>query len=214
MDSIEFRLSQRRQWLRRGWIATVVFLIGVAGVAVAPEVSGNATGFLAIPGLVGLIVAIISFNVAHGRTVLSPRGIRTGTLFGHHSCHWSEVAEIESVNFSVSRYSLPTEVPEGHGQAQIRIRRSSGKSFKLAAPRDLNGPDPQLKAKFEEIRDYWANTRQAESQLAVARTSQETPMPSAVVMSWIACSSAGLTCIPPSRWAAATLLATVSTKRW
>jgi hypothetical protein len=94
VESIEYRLSQRRQFLRRGWIATVVFLIGVAGVAVAPEVSGNATGFLAIPGLAGLGVAIISFNVAHGRTVLSPRGIRTGTFFGHHSCRWSEVAEI------------------------------------------------------------------------------------------------------------------------
>jgi Bacterial PH domain len=156
---IEYRLSQRRQFLRRGWIATVVFLIGVAGVAVAPEVSGNATGFLVIPGLAGLGVAIISFNVAHGRTVLSPRGIRTGTFFGRHSCPWPEVAEIESVNFSVSRYSLPTEVPEGHGQAQIRIRRSSGKSFRLAAPRDLNGPDPQLKEKFLQIRDYWANAQ-------------------------------------------------------
>ena len=159
MDSIEYPLSQRGQWLRRGWIATVVFLIGVAGVAVAPDVSGNATGFLVIPGLAGLGVAIISFNVAHGRTVLSSRGIRTGTFFGHHSCRWSEVAEIESVNFSVSRYSRPAEVPEGHGQAQIRVRRSSGKSFKLAAPRDLNGPDPQLEAKLEEIRAYWANAR-------------------------------------------------------
>ena len=159
MESIEYRLSQRRQFLRRGWIATVVFLIGVAGVAVAPEVSGNATGFLAIPGLAGLGVAIISFNVAHGRTVLSPRGIRTGTFFGHHSCHWPEVAEIGSVNISVSRYSRPTEVAEGHGQAQIRVRRSSGKSFTLAAPRDINGPDPQLKAKLEEIRAYWANAQ-------------------------------------------------------
>jgi para-nitrobenzyl esterase len=42
---------------------------------------------------------------------------------------------------------------------------------------------------------------------------QELSMPSAALMSWIACSSAGLTCLPPSRWAAATLLATVSTKR-
>jgi Bacterial PH domain len=159
MDSTEYRLSQRGQWLRRGWIATVVFLIGVAGVAAAPDVSGHATGFLAIPGLVGLVVAIISFNVAHGRTVLSSRGIRTGTLFGHHSCRWPDVADIESVNFSVSRYSAPTEVPEGHGQTQIRIRLASGKSFKLAAPRDLNGPDPQLKAKFQEIRDYWANAQ-------------------------------------------------------
>ena len=159
MDSTEYRLSQRRQWLRRGWIATVVFLIGVAGIAVAPDVSGHATGFLVIPGLVGLIVAIISFNVAHGRTVLSPQGIRTGTFFGHHSCRWPEVADIESVNISVSRYSAPTEVPEGHGQTQIRIRLASGKSFKLAAPRDLNGPDPQLKAKFQEIRDYWAEAQ-------------------------------------------------------
>jgi hypothetical protein len=159
VESIEYRLSQRRQWLRRGWIATVVFLIGVAGVAVAPLVSGNATGFLAIPGLAGLGVAIISFNVAHSRTVLSPQGIRTGTFFGHHSCHWSEVAEIETVNFSVSRYSPPAEEPAGHGQAVIRIRRSSGKSFKLAAPRDVNGPDPQLKAKLEEIRAYWAKAQ-------------------------------------------------------
>jgi hypothetical protein len=160
VDSIEYRLSQRRQFLRRGWIATLVFLIGVAGVAVAPEVSGHATGFLVIPGLAGLIVATISFSVAHGRTVLSPHGIRTGTFFDHHSCRWPEVSAIESVNLSVSRYSLPTEVPEGHGQTQIRIRRSSGKSFKLAAPRDLNGPDPQLKAKFQEIRDYWANAQE------------------------------------------------------
>ena len=142
MKPIEYRLSQRRQFLRRGWIATVVFLIGVAGVAVAPEVSGNATGFLAIPGLAGLGVAIISFNVAHGYAVLSARGIRTGTFFGRHSCPWPEVAEIESVNFSVSRYNRPAEVPEGHGQARIRIRRSSGKSFLLAAPRDLNGRRP------------------------------------------------------------------------
>jgi len=159
VESTEYRLSQRPQWLRRGWIATVVFLIGVAGVAVAPQVSGHATGFLVIPGLAGLGVAIISFNVAHARTVLSPQGIRTGTFFGRHSCAWPEVAEIESVNFSVSKYSRPTEVPAGHGQTQIRIRRSSGKSFLLAAPRDLNGPDPQLKEKFQEICDYWANAR-------------------------------------------------------
>jgi len=159
VESIEYRLSQRRQWLRRGWIATVVFFIGVAGVAMAPLVSGNATGFLAIPGLAGLGVAIISFNVAHSRTVLSALGIRTGTFFGRHSCHWPEVAEIESVNFSVSRYSRPAEEPEGHGQAVIRVRRSSGKSCKLAAPRDLNGPDPQLKAKLEEIRAYWAKAQ-------------------------------------------------------
>jgi Bacterial PH domain len=163
VESIEYRLSQRRLWLRRGWIAAVVFLIGVAGVAVAPLVSGNATGFLAIPGLAGLGVAIISLNVAHSRTVLSPQGIRTGTFFGHHSCRWSDVAEIESVNFSVSRYSRPVEESEGHGQAVIRIRRLSGKSFKLAAPRDLNGPDPQLKTKLEEIRAYWAKA-QAQSQ--------------------------------------------------
>lgn len=156
MDSIRFGLSQRSQFLRRGWIATVVFLIGVVGVAVAPEVSGHATGFLVIPGLAGLLVAIISFNVAHGRTVLSPRGIRTGTFFGRHSCPWPEVADIESVNLSVSRYSRPTEVPEGHGQRQIRVRRSSGRSFTLAAPRDLNGVDSQLTAKLQEIRDYWA----------------------------------------------------------
>jgi hypothetical protein len=156
---IEYRLSQRSQWLRRAWIATGVFLIGVAGVAVAPLVSGNATGFLAIPGLAGLGVAIISFNVAHSRTVLSARGIRTGTFFGHHSCHWADVAEIESANFSVSRYNLPTEEPAGHGQAVIRIRRSSGKTFKLAAPRDVNGPDPQLGEKLQEIRDYWANAQ-------------------------------------------------------
>jgi PH (Pleckstrin Homology) domain-containing protein len=156
VDSIEYRLSQRRQFLIRGWIATAVLLIGVAGVAASPAVSGHATGFLALPGLAGLGVAIISFNVAHARTVLSPQGIRTGTFFGHHSCPWSEVAEIEPVNISVSRYSRPAEVPEGHGQAQIRIRRSSGKSFRLAAPRDLNGRDPQLHAKFQEISDYWA----------------------------------------------------------
>ena len=159
MKPIEYRLSQRRQWRRRGWIATFVFFVGVAGVAVAPEISGNATGFLAIPGLAGLGVAIISFNVAHGYTVLSPRGIRTGTLFGRHSCSWPEVAEIESVNFSVSRYNRPAEVPEGHGQARIRIRRSSGKSFLLAAPRDLNVADPQLGENFQAIRDYWANAQ-------------------------------------------------------
>jgi hypothetical protein len=159
VDSIEYRLSQRRQFLRRGWIAALLFLVGVAGVAVAPDVSGHATGFLAIPGLAALIVAIISFNVAHGRTVLSPQGIRTGTFFGHHACRWPDVAEIEPVNISVSRYRLPAEVPEGHGQAQIRIRRTSGKSFTLAAPRDLNGPDPQLKAKFQEILDYRAKAQ-------------------------------------------------------
>ena len=159
VDPSEYRLSQRRQWLTRGWIATAVFLIGVAGVAMAPAVPGNATGFLVIPGLAGLIVAIISFNVAHSRTVLSAEGIRTGTFFGRHFCPWPEVAGIEPVNISVSRYSAPAEVPPGHGQAQIRIRRTSGHSFRLAAPRDLNGPDPQLSEKLQEIRDYWARAR-------------------------------------------------------
>ena len=42
---------------------------------------------------------------------------------------------------------------------------------------------------------------------------QEPAVSSAVVMSWIACCSAGLMPCPPSRWASATLLATVSTKR-
>ncbi len=120
MDAIEYRLSQRRQLLRRGWIATVVFLIGVAGVAAAPEVSGQATRFLFIPGLAGFIAAIILLNVAHGPTVLSPKGIRTGTFFGHHSCHWPEVTDIQVVNISASRYSLPTEVPEGQKFQEIR----------------------------------------------------------------------------------------------
>jgi hypothetical protein len=163
VESIEYQLSQRRRWLRRGWIATAVFFIGVAGVAAAPEVSGQATGFLAIPGLAGLGVGIISFNVAHARTVLSPRGIRTGTFFGRHSCPWPEVAEIEQVNFSVSKYNPPAEVPEGRGQARIRVGRSSGRSFLLAAPRDLDVPDPEFKAKFEKIRSYWA-TAQGHSQ--------------------------------------------------
>jgi hypothetical protein len=160
VESIEYRLSQRRQWLRKGWIATGVLLIGVAGVAAAPAVSGHATGFLAIPGLVGLIVAIISFDVARSRTVLSPQGIRTGTFFSRHSCAWPEVTEIESVNIRVSKYDRPTEVPAGHGQGRIRIRRSSGKSFVLAAPRDINEPDPQLKTELQEIRDYWASARE------------------------------------------------------
>jgi hypothetical protein len=136
VDSIEYRLSQRGQWLRRGWIATVVFLIGVAGIAVAPDVSGHATGFLVIPGLVGLIVAIISFNVAHGRTVLSPRGIRTGTFFGHHPCRWPEVADIESVNISVSRY---------RGRAGRCSRGRAGRpAFGTAAPpfRNFRCPAP------------------------------------------------------------------------
>jgi hypothetical protein len=42
---------------------------------------------------------------------------------------------------------------------------------------------------------------------------QELARSSAVVMSWMACCSAGFMLFPPSRWAAATLLATVSTKR-
>ena len=159
MESIEYRLSQRRQWLRKGWIATVVFLIGVAGVAVSPEVSGHGTGFLALPGLVGLIVAVISFDVAHSHSVLSARGIRTGTFLSRHSCPWAEVAEIEPVNIRVSKYNRPTEVPAGHGQARIRVRRTSGRSFLLAAPRDLDRPDPQLKSELQEIRAYWANVQ-------------------------------------------------------
>jgi hypothetical protein len=42
---------------------------------------------------------------------------------------------------------------------------------------------------------------------------QEPPVPSAAEISWIACASAGLTLCPASLWAAATLLATVRTKR-
>jgi len=38
----------------------------------------------------------------------------------------------------------------------LRVRRSSSRTFKLAAPRDLNGPDPQLKEEFQEIRGCWA----------------------------------------------------------
>lgn len=54
--------------------------------------------------------------------------------------------------------------------------------------------------------------------IAAPRTKLETPgqepaVSSAVVMSWIACCSAGLMPCPSSRWASATLLATVSTKR-
>ena len=159
MESIEYRLSQRRQWLRKGWIATGVFLIGVAGVAVAPEVSGHGTGFLVLPGLVGLIVAIISFDVAHSHSVLSARGISTGTFLSRHSCPWPEVAVIEPVNIRVTKYSRPTEVSPGHGQSRIRVRRTSGKSFLLAAPRDIDRPDPQIKAEFQEIREYWATAR-------------------------------------------------------
>jgi hypothetical protein len=166
VEPIEYRLSQRGRWARRGWIATVVFLVGVAGVAVAPLVSGHATGFLALPGLVGLGVAIISFNVAHARTVLSPQGVRTGTFFGRHSCRWPEVAEVERVNFSVSKYNRPAEVPSGRGQGRIRVQRSSGKSFLLAAPRDLDVPDPELQAKFEQIREYWANATSGAARLS------------------------------------------------
>lgn len=163
MESMEFRLSQRRRWLRRGWIATIVFLICAAGVATAPLVSGHATGFLVIPGLVGLIVAIISFDVARSRTILSPHGIRSGAFFSRRSCPWPEVTDIEFVNISVSKYNRPAEVPAGRGQGRIRVRRSSGKSFVLAAPRDIDVPDPQLKSEFQQIRDYWTTARSGEA---------------------------------------------------
>ncbi len=78
----------------------------------------------------GLIVAVISFNVAGGRTVLTPQGIRTGTFFRHHSCRWPEVADIESVNLSVGPDpQLKTEFQEirdywAKAQGQSQTSRS------------------------------------------------------------------------------------------
>ena len=63
------------------------------------------------------------------------------------------------MNIRVSKYSRPTEVSAGHGQARIRVRRTSGTSFLLAAPRDIDRPDPQLTSEFQEIRAYWANVQ-------------------------------------------------------
>jgi hypothetical protein len=134
-----------------GWSSTALVLIGVGGVAAAPEVSGHATGLLALPGLVGLILAPLTLDAGYGHTVLSPHGIRTHKLFSRHSCPWSEVTGIDTLTRRGGR---------GPTESRIVVLRSTGKPFRLAAPLDsTNGRDPQFRAKFGQILNYWADVR-------------------------------------------------------
>ena len=78
---------------------------------------------------------------------------------------------------------------------------------------EMIGNFPQAFSHVGLINAAWA-VSQARQRTGRDSVPQEAFASSAVVMSRIACSSAGLTSCPPSRWAAATLLATVRTKCW
>jgi hypothetical protein len=113
----------------------VNFLIASAGASAA------------ILGLLVVAVSVVNADDADP-TTRENRTVLAGSAF---------VALVDIFLVSIVALTGGSAVISAGGYSAIRIRRSSGKSFLLAAPRDLNGPDPQLKAKFQEIRDYWAH---------------------------------------------------------
>ena len=146
MEPVTFRPVQRRKLLRIGGISTGFVLLGAAGVAV-----GHGFGVLAFPGVIGLIIAPLTFNIGYGHTVLSPDGIRTHQLFSRHSCRWPDVTAVDTVKTSGGR---------GTWNNRIVITQASGRKFRLAAPFDSgNGRDLEFTEKYRQIGDYWARHR-------------------------------------------------------
>jgi hypothetical protein len=119
---------------------------------------------------------------------------------------------------SARRWLDPGLTPAGIRELRTTIMRSSSEPTSATAghaPTATHSGAPEHLPMTLACSEHTilATTPSSESWMAEACPVQELSMPSAVVMSWIACCSAGLTCFPCSRWAAATLLATVSTKR-
>lgn len=149
VDSLAFYPAQRRKLLIWGWGSVTVVLIGVAGIVANRWVNG--LGLLFLPGAVALVVAPLTLSLGYGRTVLSPRGIRTRGISGRRACRWPDVAGIDAVTVRGSR---------GSKGIFVVVTRTSGKKFRLAAPFDSdNGRDPQFRVKYGQIHHYWTEMR-------------------------------------------------------
>lgn len=126
-----------------------VVLIGVAGIVANKWVNG--LGLLFLPGAVALILAPLALIAGYGRTVLSSRGIRTRGITGRRGCPWPDVAGIDTVT---------VRGRAGDRNIYIVVTRTSGRKFRLAAPFDSDkGRDPEFRAKYDQVRNYWASMR-------------------------------------------------------
>ncbi|WP_370102009.1 hypothetical protein [Streptacidiphilus sp. MAP12-20] len=139
MDTIEFRLSQRRVLLI--WTAACT-LSGTVGLAAVLLRWGGPTPLL----VSGFLVAPMTLNISSGHTRLDAKGLTTGTLLTRRHQPWSRITGFET----------RTTTYRG-SDTFIYAMLSNGKRVKLSAPLDsTNGHDPEFAAKLERIRRHWA----------------------------------------------------------
>jgi hypothetical protein len=162
VDEITFRVAQRKKLL----IITACCL-SIAIVAALVIVVGwsSKAGIVIFAGMVSLLMAPMTLNLAVGKTTLRPGGLATHRLIWRRNCQWDQVADIVTKNVT------------GHGGTDtwIMIHRTSGKPFKLVAPFDsTNGRDVQFQENLSVVRSYWVRQapdarRRASDSAAVAK---------------------------------------------
>jgi hypothetical protein len=148
MDRLVFVPRQRKKLLTWSFWSGVVAV--VAAVVVSPV--GQPVQFrrlLALPGAVGLLLCLVTLWRGSAKTVLSPEGIRTSTVFRRRVRRWSDIVDITTL----------TRQGRGASSTFIVVHTAEG-HLTLPAPFDsTNGRDPEFSAKTARIRMYWAEHR-------------------------------------------------------
>jgi hypothetical protein len=149
MESVTFRPTrgQRRYRLQFGVFFT---LIGVAGLVLVPHAGHDSAGAV-VGGVVVLLVGLIVLASRKAHTTIDADGLSTSSLFGRHSCNWSEVSNI----------TCKTDRGEGPNVSRIKIHRNPGRSFTLPAPTDSSSAanrNSEFGLQFATIRSYWEST--------------------------------------------------------
>jgi hypothetical protein len=144
VDEVEFRLKQRVQLVCWGaFSATWPLLAG--GLRLF---TNQRHPLILTAGVAGILLAVITINMAFGRTTIDSAGVRTWRPLRRRTCAWHEIEAI-------------TVREEGGGGGgldfKIEIHKTNGRSFKLPAPMDSsNGRDPHFNDKAQQIRNRWA----------------------------------------------------------
>jgi hypothetical protein len=144
----------RAQRAERVLAGIVCVAVGIGIIVFAGRAGHGETGVI-IGGVALAVLGIWFLAARRVRTTIDADGVRTSSMFSRHSCHWSEVADVD----------LDIDANDGPPMVYtVKILRRAGRPFTLPAPIDSvrrgRHANPDFADQLATIRSYWsASTR-------------------------------------------------------
>jgi hypothetical protein len=127
----------------------IVCLLAGLGILVFHGRAGADSAGLIVAGIALTALGLVFLAARRAETLIDAAGVRTWSMFGRHSCAWTEVTDVE----------LRIDANDGPPMVyRIKIHCRGG-SFTLPAPTDSQRKDrhanPEFTNQLAIIRSYW-----------------------------------------------------------